>query len=305
MSSVTAGDWAGVFPAVTTQFASDEAIDFEASQAHVRMLVEAGVDGLVMLGTLGEATTMEPEEKRDLVRATLETVGGRVPVLAGVAEFSTRAACRFAEDMQGLGCSGLMVLPAMVYRSDAGESLAHFRAVARASDLPVMVYNNPVTYGVDVTPGMFAELADEETVIAIKESSDDPRRITDLINAVGERYTLFCGVDDLALESGMLGATGWVAGLVNAFPEESVRLWRLIRDERWAEARALYRWFTPLLHLDVDTKLVQYIKLAQAICGHGTETVRAPRRKLEGAERERVAAIVRAGLDARPKLAAE
>src|SRR5690606_21322617 len=258
MSSVTAGDWTGVFPAVTTQFASDESLDLEATQAHVRMLVEAGVDGLVMLGTLGEATTLEPEEKRDLARATLEAVEGRVPVLAGVAEFSTRAACRLAEDMQALGCAGLMVLPAMVYRSDAAETMAHFRAVARASDLPVMVYNNPVTYGVDVTPAMFAELADEETLIAIKESSDDPRRITDLVNAVGERYSLFCGVDDLALEAGLLGATGWVAGLANAFPEETVRLWRLIREERWREARELFRWFTPILHLDVDVKLVQY-----------------------------------------------
>lgn len=305
MSSVTAGDWTGVYPAVTTQFASDETINLEASQAHVRTLVEAGVDGLIMLGTLGESTTMEPQEKRDVMRAALEAADGRIPVLAGVAEFSTRAACRFAEDMQALGCSGLMVLPAMVYKSDAAETLAHFRAVARASDLPVMIYNNPVTYGVDVTPAMFAELADEETLIAIKESSDDPRRITDIVNEVGERFTLFCGVDDLVLETAMLGATGWVAGLVNAFPDESVRLWRLIREERWQDARELYRWFTPLLHLDVHTKLVQYIKFAQALCGHGSETVRAPRRKLEGAERERVAAIVRAGIEARPKLAAE
>lgn len=305
MSSVTAGDWTGVFPAVTSQFASDESLDLEASQAHVRTLIDAGVDGLIMLGTLGEATTMEPEEKRDMIRATVELAEGRVPVIAGVAEFSTRAACRFAEDMQALGCTGLMVLPAMVYRADAAEAMAHFRAVARASDLPVMVYNNPVTYGVDVTPAMFAELADEETLIAIKESSDDPRRITDLVNEVGERYTLFCGVDDLVLEAGLLGASGWVAGLVNAFPEESVRLWRLIREERWTEARALYRWFTPLLHLDVHTKLVQYIKLAQALCGHGSETVRAPRRRIEGAERDRVVAVIEAGLEARPKLAAE
>lgn len=304
MSSVTPGDWTGVFPAVTTQFASDESLDAEANLAHVRMLVEAGVDGLVMLGSLGEATTLEPDEKREVIRATLEEVGDRVPVLVGVAECSTRAACRFAEDMQGLGCSGLMVLPAMVYKADAAETMAHFRAVARASDLPVMVYNNPISYGVDVTPEMFAELSDEETLIAIKESSDDPRRVTDIVNLTGERYTLFCGVDDLALETALLGATGWVAGLVNAFPEESVRLWHLIREQRWEEARTLYRWFTPLLHLDVHSKLVQYIKLAQALCGHGSETVRAPRRKLEGAERERVIGIVQAGIEARPKLAA-
>jgi 4-hydroxy-tetrahydrodipicolinate synthase len=168
-----------------------------------------------------------------------------------------------------------------------------------------MCYNNPVSYGTDLTPEMFAELADEPTLIAIKESSDDVRRITDLVNLVGERYILFCGVDDLILEAALLGVSGWVAGLVNAFPEESVRLWDLAAAGRWAEARALYRWFTPLLHLDVHVKLVQYIKLAQAMAGLGTETTRAPRLALEGEERQRIAAIIQAGLDARPRLAAE
>ncbi|MFQ6017876.1 MAG: dihydrodipicolinate synthase family protein [Kiloniellaceae bacterium] len=297
--------WTGVYPAVTTQFSADQSLDLEATASHVRTLVEAGVHGLVMLGTVGENTSLAPEEKRAVLEAARAAADDRVPVLSGVAECSTALACRFAEDAQGIGIDGLMVLPGMVYRSDARETLGHFRAVARASDLPVMCYNNPVAYGVDVTAEMFAELADEPTVVAIKESSDDPRRLTDIVNRCGTRYVLFCGVDDLALEAAMLGAAGWVAGLVNAFPEESLRLWDLAGAGRWAEARALYRWFMPVLHLDTHVKLVQYIKLAQAMAGLGTETVRAPRLPLEGEERARVSAIIRQALDSRPKLAAE
>ncbi len=297
--------WAGVYPAVTTQFTSDEALDLEATRSHVGALVEAGVHGLVMLGTVGENTALEPDEKRDVLKATVEAVEGRVPVLSGVAECSTAAAGRFAADAQAIGLDGLMVLPAMVYRSDARETLNHFRAVARASDLPVMCYNNPVSYGVDITPEMFAELADEPTIVAIKESSDDPRRLTDLVNRCGERYILFCGVDDLALEAAMLGAVGWVAGLVNAFPHETLRLWALASAGRYQEARDLYRWFMPVLHLDCHVKLVQYIKLAQAMAGLGSETVRAPRMTLHGAERQRIADIVQRALDSRPRLAAE
>jgi 4-hydroxy-tetrahydrodipicolinate synthase len=263
------------------------------------------VHGLIMLGSVGENTVLDPTEKRAVLATAIEVVQGRVPVLSGVAESSTAGACRFAADAEAAGADGLMVLPAMIYKTDRRETVSHFRAVARASDLPVMCYNNPVSYGTDLTPEMFAELADEPTLIAIKESSDDVRRITDLVNLVGERYILFCGVDDLILEAALLGVSGWVAGLVNAFPEESVRLWDLAAAGRWAEARALYRWFTPLLHLDVHVKLVQYIKLAQAMAGLGTETTRAPRLALEGEERQRIAAIIQAGLDARPRLAAE
>ena len=298
-------DWQGIYPAVTTQFRPDQLLDLEASRAHVEMLIRSGLHGLVMLGTLGESTTLEPGEKRALLEMAVETAAGRVPVLSGVAECSTAAACRFAADAEALGVDGLMVLPAMVYKSDGGETLAHYRAVAQASALPVMCYNNPVSYGVDITPEMFAELADEPTLVAIKESSDDPRRLTDIVNACGDRYLLFCGVDDLVLESVMLGASGWVAGLVNAFPEESLRLWNLARAGRWEEARELYRWFMPVLHLDCHVKLVQYIKLAQAMCGLGSEDLRAPRRPLEGEERRRVTAIVQDALDSRPKLAAE
>ena len=297
--------WAGGYPAVTTQFTSDQALDLEATKSHVKMLIGAGVHGLVMLGTVGETTALEPDEKRAVLKATLEAADGRVPVLSGVAECSTARACRFAEDAAAIGLDGLMVLPAMVYKSDERETLNHFRAVARASDLPIMCYNNPVSYGVDITPEMFAELGDEPTVVAIKESSDDPRRLTDIVNCCGERYILFCGVDDLALEAVMLGAVGWVAGLVNAFPQETMRLWALATAGRYEEARDLYRWFMPVLHLDCHVKLVQYIKLAQAMAGLGSETVRAPRMTLEGEERRRVAEVVQRALDSRPKLAAE
>ncbi len=298
-------DWQGVFPAATTQFTADQALDLEATARHVDALIGAGVHGLVMLGTVGENCSLLAEEKRAVLKATVEAAAGRVPVLSGVAECSTALACRFAEDAEKIGLDGLMVLPAMVYKSDGRETMAHFRAVAQASDLPIMCYNNPVTYGIDVTPDMFAELADEPTLVAIKESSDDVRRITDLVNRCGERYILFCGVDDLIVESLLLGATGWVAGLVNAFPVESVRLYDLARAGRWEEARSLYRWFMPLLHLDCHVKLVQYIKLAQAMAGLGSETLRAPRLALEGEERQRIMAIIQAGLDARPRLAAE
>lgn len=297
-------EWQGVFPAATTQFASNEALDLEATTAHLERLIRAGVHGLVMLGTVGENCSLSAEEKRRVVKAAVETASGRVPVIAGVAETTTREACRYAADMESLGADGLMVLPAMVYRSDARETMEHYRGVARASALPVMCYNNPVVYGVDITPEMFAELADEPMLVAIKESSDDPRRLTDIVNACGDRYILFGGVDDLVMESVMLGAVGTVAGLVNAFPEETLRLWKLATAGRYAEALDLYRWFTPVLHLDCHPKLVQYIKLAQAMCGYGTEDCRAPRLPLVGEERERIMALIQRAIDTRPALAA-
>ncbi len=294
-------DWKGIFPAVTTQFKADQSLDVAATTKHLGRLLDAGMDGLIMLGTVGENCSLEYGEKQEVLRATLKFVAGRVPVLAGVAECSTALACRFAADAEQLGVQGLMVLPAMVYKSDPRETIAHFRAVARASRLPVLCYNNPVSYGIDITPEMFAQLADEPTLVAIKESSDNVRRITDLANTVGDRYLLFNGVDDLALESAMLGAVGWVAGLVNAFPEESRLLWDLATTGRYDEAVRIYRWFTPLLHLDTHVKLVQYIKLAMAECGLGTETVRAPRLPLEGRERETVLAIIRRAITTRPR----
>jgi 4-hydroxy-tetrahydrodipicolinate synthase len=296
--------WKGVFPAVTTQFKPDQSIDFAATAAHIERLLRGGVHGFIMLGTVGENCSLDAEEKRQVLKLAADTVKGRVPVLAGTAEYTTATACKYAVDAKAIGIDGLMVLPPMVYKSTPRETVAHFRAVARASDLPIMVYNNPPAYGVDITPEMFAELASEPTIVAIKESSDDPRRLTDIVNAAGNRYTLFCGVDDLILESLMLGCVGWVSGLVNAFPEESVRLYDLAVAGRYKEALPLYRWFMPLLHLDIGHQLVQQIKLAQHMAGLGSELVRAPRLVLEGAERERVRAIVQRALDQRPRLAA-
>jgi 4-hydroxy-tetrahydrodipicolinate synthase len=293
-------NWKGIFPAVTTQFKADQSLDLAATTDHLGRLLKAGIDGLIMLGTVGENCSLEYSEKLDVLRASLKYVDGRVPLLTGVAECSTALACRFAADAEQLGVDGLMVLPAMVYKSDPQETMAHFRTVARASGLPVLCYNNPVSYGVDITPEMFAQLADVETLVAVKESSDNVRRITDLVNAVGDRYLLFNGVDDLVLESVLLGAVGWVAGLVNAFPEETRLLWSLATSDRTEEAIRLYRWFTPLLHLDTHVKLVQYIKLAMAERGFGSETVRAPRLPLQGRERGTVLAVIRQAISARP-----
>jgi dihydrodipicolinate synthase/N-acetylneuraminate lyase len=293
--------WQGVFPASTTQFQPDQALDTPATLAHLDRMIDAGIHGLIMLGTVGENCSLEYPEKLEILRATVDHVAGRIPVLTGVAECTTSRACRFAADAQRIGVVGLMVLPAMVYKSDPRETIAHFRTVARATDLPVMVYNNPVSYHVDITPEMFLDLGDEHRLVAIKESSENVRRITDLKNACGDRYILFCGVDDLVLESLLLGATGWVSGLVNAFPAENRLLWDLAAAGRWEEAREVYRWYTPVLHLDTHVKLVQYIKLAEQECGLGSEMVRAPRLPIVGEERERIQAIIRQAIATRPQ----
>ena len=299
---MTNPNWKGVFPAVTKQMHSDQSLDLEATARHIEVLIQSGVQGLVMLGSLGENTLLEPEEKRTVMRMTKEVVAGRVPVLSGVAEFSTAAACRYSREMESMGIDGLMVLPAMVYKAQPEEALAHFRTVARSTGLPIIVYNNPLAYYVDITPTMFEELAAEENLVAIKESSGDVRRVTDIINQLGNRFTLFAGVDDLILESVLLGSEGWIAGTGLAFPKENQHLWNLAVAGQWEEARRLYRWFTPLLHLDIPIKFVQYIKLAIQECGLGSEWVRAPRLPLEGAERERVLAIIHAGIESRPNL---
>jgi len=293
-------NWQGVYPAAITHFKADQSLDLEATARHLEQMIDAGIHGLVMLGTVGENTTLSQQEKLDVLRCAVDAVGGRIPVLTGVAENSTQAACRFAADSNQVGVDGLMVLPGMVYKSDARETIAHFRAVAGTSDLPIMCYNNPVAYGVDITPSMFADMADEPKFVCIKESSEDPRRITDLVNTVGDRYILFAGVDDLALECLMLGAVGWVSGLVNAFPAENRLLWDLATAGRWEEAREVYRWYTPLLHLDTHVKLVQYIKLAVAECGYGSELTRAPRLPLIGDERKQVLKIIQEAIANRP-----
>lgn len=297
------GSWQGVFPAVATVFRADESVDVEATLRLIARLLDAGVHGLILLGTVGENCSLEYGEKLDLLRAVTDRFQGKVPILSGVAECSTRLACRFAEDAAQIGVDGLMVLPAMVYKADAREAVAHFRAVASASDRPIMIYNNPVAYHVDLPPAVLAELADEPRFVAVKESSENVRRITDIRILCGDRYRLFCGVDDLVLESVLLGAHGWVSGLVNAFPQESVLLWRLAVSGRWQEAGTLYRWFTPLLHLDTHVKLVQYIKLAMAETGMGPETVRPPRLPLAGREREEVLNVIRQAMRTRPSVA--
>lgn len=292
--------WRGVFPAACTQFRPDFSLDVPATLAHLDALLAAGCHGLVMVGSVGENTTLEPAEKRELLAATVAHVRGRVPVLVGVAEYTTAQACRWAAAAAELKADGLMVLPPMAYKGDRRETHAHLRAVAAATPLPVMLYNNPPAYGTDLTPDDLADLAGEPKFACIKESSADPRRITDIVNRCGDRYVLFSGVDDLVLESILLGAVGWVSGLVNAFPAENRLLWDLATGGRWAEAVAVYRWYTPLLHLDTHPKLVQSIKLAAAEWGYGSELTRPPRLPLAGEERERILGLIRQAIETRP-----
>ena len=296
--------WRGVFPAVTTQMRRDGSLDLDATARHLEVLLDSGVAGLVMCGSLGENQALDAAEKREVVEMAVATVAGRVPVLAGVAETSTPAACRYVGDCTRLGADGFMVMSAMVYRGDDREIVSHFRSVASATDRPLMIYNNPVSYGNDVTPALFAKLASIDSVVAIKESSADTRRITDIRNTVGDRFAVFVGVDDLALESAALGVDGWVAGTGLAFPYENQYLWDLTQQGDWKRARVVYRWYMPLLHLDTHPKLVQYIKLALQETGLGAEWVRAPRLPLVGSERTRVLEVIRAGIATRPKLPA-
>jgi dihydrodipicolinate synthase/N-acetylneuraminate lyase len=296
--------WQGVFPAVTTKFRADLHLDAAAMEKHFAWQIECGVSGLIVCGSLGENSVLTTAEKVEVLRIAARVAGGRVPVLQTIAEGSTAEGIALCERCAREGADGFMVLPGMRYVSDRRETIAHYRAIARASPKPVMVYNNPVAYAVDVTPDMFGELAEEAAIVAIKESSDDVRRVTDIINRTGSRYAIFCGVDDLAMEAMIMGACGWVAGLVDAFPAETVAIARLIRTGRIEEARRIYRWFAPLLHLDVSTKLVQNIKLVESLVGVGSEVVRPPRLPLVGAEREHIIAIVKQALDTRPDLPA-
>ena len=295
-------NWQGVFPAVTTQFKKDQSLDLDATARHLEVLLDSAVTGLIMLGSLGENTALDRDEKRRVVELAVKVARGRVPVLSGVAECSTAAACRFVRDCEQLGSGGFMIMPAMIYRADVREALMHFRTVAAATALPWMLYNNPLSYHVDITPELFAELSDITNLVALKESSGNTRRITDLHNTVGDRYAIFTGVDDLILESAVLGIDGWVAGTGIAFPRENQYFWELTRRGEWAKARELYRWFTPLLHLDTHPKFVQYIKLAIQEVGLGAEWVRAPRLPLVGEERKHILKIIRDGIARRPKL---
>lgn len=294
--------WQGVFPAVTTQFKQDQSLDLPATTRHLEVLIESGVSGLIMCGSLGENQTLSREEKLHVLETAIRAARGRVPVLSGVAEMSTAAACDYASECQRLGVAGLMIMPAMVYRADDREALGYFRRVAATTSLPWMLYNNPVGYPVDITPALLVELADVPNLVAVKESSANTRRITEIRLAVGDRFALFVGVDDLVLEAAVLGIDGWVAGTGIAFPRENQYFWRLTRDGRWQEAREMYRWFAPLLKLDTHLKFVQYLKLAVQEAGLGAEWVREPRLPLVGEERERVLAIIRHGIATRPTL---
>ncbi len=293
-------DWAGVFPAATTQFAADMSVDSDATQKVQDALVRDGVHGLIIMGTVGENNSLEAEEKRAVLKAAVEAVAGRVPIIAGVSELDTKRAMAFARDAEKLGADGLMVLPGMVYVPSEAELVAHFRAVAGASGLPIMLYNNPPAYRVSIGVEALRQLSECETIVCLKESAPDTRRFTDLHNALGQRYVLFAGLDDVALEGLLLGARGWVSGLTNAFPKESLALYEAARRGDLATALAIYRWFMPLLHLDAEHDLVQSIKLAEQIMGRGSERVRPPRYPLTGARRAEVSAMVEAAAATRP-----
>ena len=295
--------WSGVFPAVTTQFNEDFSIDIEATQGVQDALVRDGVNGLIVMGTCGENNSLDPEEKRTILKAAVEVVNGREPVITGVSEFDTRRAAAYARDAEKLGADGLMVLPAMVYVPKPEELVAHFKAVAAATSLPIMLYNNPPAYRVNITNEVLRELEGVANIKAVKESAPDPRRFTDLINAFGDRFDIFAGLDDVALEGLLLGAKGWVSGLTSAFPQESVALVAAAARGDWEEARRIYRWFMPLLHLDAEHDLVQSIKLAEQIMGRGSERVRMPRMTLTGARRAEVTAMVEKAAATRPILA--
>ncbi|HCN29240.1 MAG TPA: dihydrodipicolinate synthase family protein [Verrucomicrobiales bacterium] len=293
-------EWSGVFPAVVTHMHPDQSLDLPACARHWEALIESGVSALIVCGSLGENQTLLPEEKRTVVKHALAVAAGRVPVVCGVAEMSTQAAIRYLHDCEKLGAAGFMVMPPMVYKPDPRETQHWFRTLAAATPLSWMLYNNPVGYHTDVTPETFVELADIPNLLAIKESSANTRRITELRNLAGDRYRIFTGVDDLFLESAILGIDGWVCGSGIAFPKENQQLWDLAQAGRWDECRALYRWSQPLMKLDTHLHFVQYIKLLCQETGLGNEWVREPRLPLAGAEREQVLNIIRDALAKRP-----
>jgi 4-hydroxy-tetrahydrodipicolinate synthase len=292
--------WQGVFPAVTTKFHADENIDAEGTARHIDFQIRNGIHGLVTCGSLGEASTLTLEEKLRVARIALEASDGRVPVLANVSETSTREALRYIDGANALGVQGFMLMPSVIYVADAREAMLNVRTLADAAQKPCMIYNNPVAYRVDLKPGHFVELSDCQWIEAIKESTENVRRITDLRNTVGDRYRIFCGVDDLAFEALALGADGLLTGVGCAFPRETVALYDLMKAGRFAEALKLYQWMTPMLHLDASTKLVQNLKLIDALAGVGTEFVRRPRLPLAGEERAFVTRVVQKALATRP-----
>jgi 4-hydroxy-tetrahydrodipicolinate synthase len=301
MASPVVCNWSGVFPAATTQFDLALNVDLPATRAVQAGLVRDGVHGMVVLGTVGENNSLSGEEKRSVLRAAVETAGGKVPIITGVSEFTTANAVAYARDAERIGVNGLMVLPAMVYVPTAAELEHHFRTVAQSTSLPIMLYNNPPAYRVNIDLPTLERLAHQPNIVAIKESAPDSRRFTDLFNAFGDRFVLFAGLDDVAFEGLCLGAKGWVSGLTNAFPKESLLLYEALRDGNLSKAREIYRWFMPLLHLDAEHDLVQSIKLAEQIMGRGSELVRPPRLPLAGERRAAVTEMVNRAAATRPK----
>lgn len=294
--------WHGVYPAVTTKFKENGDLDIPAFLHNIRAQIDAGVHGIIIGGSLGESSTLTHDERIELLLATKELAQGRVPVILNVAEGATRTAIQLAQRAEQHGADGLMVLPPMMYKPTEPETVQYFSTVARNTGLPILVYNNPVDYKVEVTPDMFEELLKLDNIRAVKESTRDISNVTRLLNRFGDRLKILCGVDTLALEELLMGAHGWVAGLVDAFPRETVAVYELAKAGHTEEALRIYRWFLPLLELDISPQLVQNIKLAESMTGLGTEHVRPPRQPLQGEERERVMAIIRKGLDTLPTL---
>ena len=294
--------WQGVFPALLTPFTENDELDLDMFEKNLHAQIDAGIDGIILGGTLGEASILTTAEKEKLVKFAVEKLAGKMPVIINIAEGSTREALQQAAYAKAWGASGLMLLPPMRYKSDHRETVEYFTTIANATDLPIMIYNNPVDYKIEVTLEMFAELVNCPNIQAVKESTRDVTNVTRLKNKFGDRIKILCGVDTLALEELCLGADGWVAGLVDAFPHETVAIYKLAKAGRIKEATEIYRWFMPLLELDIHPKLVQYIKLAAAEAGIGSEYVRAPRLTLVGEERDRVLGIIRNGISKRPVL---
>ncbi|MDP2542295.1 dihydrodipicolinate synthase family protein [Tenacibaculum discolor] len=295
-------NWKGVMPAVTTKFTNDDTLDLNMFEVNIKAQLEAGVHGIVLGGTLGEASTLSDDEKRTLTRTTVNLVNNQVPVLINIAEQTTKGAIEAAQKAEEDGAKGLMMLPPMRYKAGDRETVEYFKAVANNSSLPIMVYNNPVDYKIEVTLDMFDELLKCNNIEAVKESTRDISNVTRIKNRFGDRLKIMTGVDTLALESLLMGADGWIAGLVCAFPKETVAIYELQKAGRIQEALEIYRWFLPLLELDINPKLVQNIKLAEVATGIGTENVRAPRLPLIGKERKHVLNVIEAGLKNRPTL---
>ncbi len=295
-------EWKGVFPALLTPFTADDKLDLDMFEKNLVAQLEAGVNGIIIGGSLGEASTISEKEKEELVEFSVEYLNGKIPVILNIAESTTKDAIQQAANARKWGVDGIMLLPPMRYKTDDRETIAYFKAVAKSTELPIMIYNNPPDYKIDTRPDMFDELVECKNITALKESSRDVTNLTRMKNRFGDRFKILCGVDTLAMEELCLGADGWVAGLVCAFPKETVTIYNLVKAGKIEEAAKIYRWFMPLLELDIHPKLVQYIKLAATQTGIGSEYVRAPRLILEGAEREKVLKTINNGIAKRPVL---